>query len=162
MHYIILFFLACPLWRLSVAQYFAEKINRRMYMKTNMTKKQKWIPAPGLLDLMQTVLMIPGNIFFRAACTSFDTFYRTLKFLSPKYLEWASMKNARLAALHAASDVPAYARFVSTGSSSGSQFPETDKDNYIRAFSTEDRCLHGVLPEKNIMIDESSSNTYYP
>jgi phenylacetate-CoA ligase len=131
-------------------------------MKTNRLAKQKRISDQGFLDWMQMLLLIPRNIMLRLTCTSFDTFFWTFRILSPKYLEWTSRVRARITALHAVKDVPAYAHFLQTRKDIAGQFPETDKDNYIRAFATEERCLHGVLPDKNIMIDESSGSTGIP
>jgi phenylacetate-CoA ligase len=131
-------------------------------MKTNRMTKQIGIASPGILDFLHMLLLIPGNLMLRVVCSSFETFYWTFKILPPWYLELTSRVRARAAALHAVKDVPAYAHYLQGGKDAGGQFPETDKDNYIKAFSTEDRCLHGELPATNIMIDESSGSTGTP
>ncbi len=131
-------------------------------MKANLKENQRRILQPGSLDLFQMLFVLPRNFLLRLACASFDTFYWTFKILPPQYLEWTSKARARIAALHAAKDVPAYAQFLQTGRGARGRLPETDKDNYIRAFTTEQRCLHGVLPKKEIMIDESSGSTGTP
>jgi phenylacetate-CoA ligase len=131
-------------------------------MKTNQATKPNGIVGAGFLDRLHMFLLIPRNLILRLACTSFDAFYWTYKILPPGYLEWAGRVRARAAALHAAKDVPAYASFLQLERYRQGHFPETDKDNYIRAFTTEERCVHGVLPDKNIMIDESSGSTGIP
>lgn len=43
-----------------------------------------------------------------------------------------------------------------------STIPEMDKENYIKKFSNEDRVVGGKLPEKGVMIDESSGSSGKP
>jgi phenylacetate-CoA ligase len=43
-----------------------------------------------------------------------------------------------------------------------SALPITDKDSYIRRFSTEDRCRDGRLPPRGVVIDESSGTSGRP
>ena len=67
---------------------------------------------------------------------------------------------------HAIRRVPAYASFLSAQPfpSSPTSFtaPYTDKDNYVRAFSTEARCLDGELMFEDAAIDESSGSSGTP
>jgi phenylacetate-CoA ligase len=128
-------------------------------MKPDLIPNKTKVLSPGLLDYFNMLFLIPRNLLLRLACQSFETFYWTFKTLSPGYLEWASKIRARIAALRALKQVPGYSRFLLNKKHSPPHIPETDKDTYIKAFSSEDRCIHGVLPEKDIMIDESSGST---
>lgn len=40
--------------------------------------------------------------------------------------------------------------------------PTTDKQRYVRAFSTEERCIGGRIPGRNVIVDESSGSTGVP
>lgn len=57
--------------------------------------------------------------------------------------------------------VPAYATFLEGASISGG-IPETDKANYVSEYPPEARCVGGVLPTRNVAIDESSGSTGTP
>src|ERR1019366_8689426 len=69
---------------------------------------------------------------------------------------------ARRALYRAAAGVPAYLEHLSRAAGTESGVPETDKENYIKAHSTEDPCRHGSLPFVRTMIDESSGSTGTP
>ena len=43
-----------------------------------------------------------------------------------------------------------------------STLPITDKESYVRRFSTEDRCRHGHIPANGVVIDESSGTSGTP
>ena len=65
--------------------------------------------------------------------------------------------------------VPAYKEFLKTHNFSKPSFsglvpniheiPEIDKENYIKKFSIDARCVGGKIPTKNIIIDESSGSS---
>ncbi len=65
--------------------------------------------------------------------------------------------------------VPAYKAFLKTHHFSKPSFsglvpniheiPEIDKENYIKQYSMDDRCVGGKIPTKNIIIDESSGSS---
>jgi len=65
--------------------------------------------------------------------------------------------------------VPAYKTFLKTHNFSKPSFsglvpniheiPEIDKENYIKKFSIDARCVGGKIPTKNIIIDESSGSS---
>ena len=65
--------------------------------------------------------------------------------------------------------VPAYKKFLNAHHFSKPSFsglvpnlheiPETDKENYIKKFSIDERCLGGEIPTTNIIIDESSGSS---
>jgi phenylacetate-CoA ligase len=69
---------------------------------------------------------------------------------------------ARRALYRAAKYVPAYAGHLSQAAGEKSNFPETDKEQYIKKHSTEARCRHGSFPMEKTMIDESSGSTGTP
>ncbi|MBO0790089.1 MAG: hypothetical protein J2P36_03960 [Ktedonobacteraceae bacterium] len=82
-----------------------------------------------------------------------------------RQLAWRAFERARR-------EVPAYARFleeqgfVDTSQPSlaarFARIPATDKQNYVQAFSTTDRCTGGKLPRSDVMVDESSGSTGIP
>lgn len=43
-----------------------------------------------------------------------------------------------------------------------SEIPETDKQNYVKKYSIEDRCVGGKFPNDGVMIDESSGTSGTP
>ena len=87
----------------------------------------------------------------------------------PGLIERLSPYAALRAARHAIARVPAYHEFVTSrqwvddrraGALEWLQsLPETDKDAYVRAYSTEDRCIDGRIPIAGTQIDESSGSS---
>lgn len=71
----------------------------------------------------------------------------------------------------ASKNTPAYQKFLkqqsfTTLKISGltpllSEIPSTDKANYVKKFSIEDRCVGGKFPSDGVMIDESFWNLRY-
>jgi phenylacetate-CoA ligase len=80
-------------------------------------------------------------------------------------MAWRAFEQARR-------HVPAYRHFLSAqhfvedrSGSLDAQFsliPPTDKNNYVRAFSTAERCVAGRIPARNVIVDESSGSTGQP
>jgi phenylacetate-CoA ligase len=71
--------------------------------------------------------------------------------------DWASYK------------VPAYSKYlIETGAKpqywkfDSTQYPETNKQSYIKSYSFADRCKFGKIPKTNTTIDESSGSTGKP
>lgn len=70
--------------------------------------------------------------------------------------------------------VPAYGRFVRKyggkwpavdlvyGTPNLSVLPEMDKENYVKKYSNEDRCVDGVIPKYGVVVDESSGSSGTP
>ncbi|MFQ5879930.1 MAG: phenylacetate--CoA ligase family protein [Dehalococcoidia bacterium] len=104
-----------------------------------------------------------------------------LRFLGPRYklylwffivappglMRWLGRLLAERAVYQAAVRVPAYRRFLherlpAPGALRLEDVPETDKDNYVKAFPTEDRCLEGRFLQADTAIDESSGSTGQP
>ena len=73
---------------------------------------------------------------------------------------------------HARKHVPAYKRFLSEAGDPQvrvrrlvpdfSALPITDKQTYVRRFSTEARCRNGQIPRRGVVIDESSGTSGRP
>lgn len=78
-------------------------------------------------------------------------------------MDWTSRIRARKVYYHAVRKVPAYRSFIKDAKiTKWSEIPFTDKDTYVREYPTEQRCVNGVLPSIQIMIDESSGSTGIP
>lgn len=70
--------------------------------------------------------------------------------------------------------VPAYKKFVNShchkfpriylanGSPDLSVLPEMDKENYVKKYSSEERCVDGVIPRYGVVVDESSGSSGTP
>ena len=77
-----------------------------------------------------------------------------------------------MAVEHARKHVPAYRRLLSEHGNPHvrtrglvpdfSALPITDKENYVLRFSTEERCRHGHIPRRGVVIDESSGTSGAP
>jgi phenylacetate-CoA ligase len=120
------------------------------------------VPRPSLREQVDFLLLVPFNQLLKVACATFSSFLALFETLSPRFLEWAGKTRARAAFYQAARRVPAYAHFLSSARYQDGLPPETDKDNYIRCYSTEDRCVGGRLPARHTTIDESSGSTGTP
>src|SRR5262252_8189922 len=82
-----------------------------------------------------------------------------------KHLAWKAFERAR-------KQVPAYRRFLAEQgfvdarhASLAEQFasiPPTDKNDYVRVFSTAERCVGGRIPAAQVIVDESSGSTGLP
>ena len=119
--------------------------------------------SPSLLDRMQFSLLAIRDIVFYFVTRKYSTFIFCFRYLSPKYLSWTSRIRAKRAFYHAAKYVPAYRIHMQDKKIAGwNDIPQTDKDTYIRLHSTEARCMGGFIPDKNVMIDESSGSTGIP
>lgn len=94
--------------------------------------------------------------------------WEVLKFLNkinPKILEEISFKKAELVFSYAYNNCPAYRDFIKKNEKGKktpfSEIPFTDKENYIKKYSYESRCLNGKLPLKG-NIDQSAGTTGKP
>jgi phenylacetate-CoA ligase len=117
---------------------------------------------PTLRERVDFLILVPFNMVLKVACATFPTFLVLFEALSPRFLEWAGRCRARAAFYRAARLVPGYADFLATAKYQEGLPPETDKDRYIRRYSTEDRCVGGRLPTRRVTIDESSGSTGTP
>ena len=119
-------------------------------------------PRPTLAERVRFAALVPCNLVLKAACVRFETFVAFFRRLTPAFLEWAGSWRARAAFYRAARQVPAYRRFLAAAGYSRGAPPETDKESYIKRYTTEERCVGGRLPDRDVTIDESSGSTGTP
>lgn len=111
-----------------------------------------------LLDQYRKSLMLNNST---TALLYAPGFYRIRKFNSHTrayYEFWKAKKH-----------VPAYASFLKENQFNEPSFsgfipniheiPETDKDNYVKRYKMNERCVNGKLPETGVIIDESSGSS---
>lgn len=115
---------------------------------------------PSLSERLAFAVQTPCDFLLKIACATYPTFLGVFKLLPPSYLAWASRVKARKAYYRALRTVPAYGAFV--GTQRGAAVPETDKESYIRPFSTDARCVDGTFFHARTTIDESSGSTGTP
>ena len=115
---------------------------------------------PTLSERLAFVVQTPCDLLLKTACATYPTFLGVFKLLPPSYLAWASKVKARKAYYRALRSVPAYGAFVRA--QVGESIPETDKESYIRSFSTDARCVDGTFFHARTTIDESSGSTGTP
>lgn len=115
----------------------------------------------SLRDCWNFVLLGPRDLLLYLICISYPVFVKSFELLPAWYLEWSSKKRAQRAFFRAFNKVPAYKEFINSAIGND-QVPETDKNNYIKAYPIESRCVHGKIPPNDVMIDESSGSTGIP
>lgn len=120
------------------------------------------VAGATMAERARFALLVPFNFILQIACVRFESFLALFEQLPPGFLEWAGKWRARLAFYRAAGHVPAYREFLETAGYKGGEPPETDKENYVKLFRTEERCVGGRLPERDVTIDESSGSTGTP
>jgi phenylacetate-CoA ligase len=90
--------------------------------------------------------------------------HETLLWRIGEWRAWLAFERAR-------EQVPAYREFLAEHGGEVtlrrltpdfSHVPETTKENYVRRFSLEERCVGGRLPERGVVIDESSGTSGEP
>lgn len=118
-------------------------------------KKQKTI-----MDKIAIIFLPIANLTLQLVSLNYKTFVWGMGLLPPRYMRWSSRIRARHAYFQAQKRVPAYRKFISTNK--GSIIPETDKSSYITPYSIRDRSIHGVIPNNDVSIDESSGSTGKP
>lgn len=118
--------------------------------------------SPGWYRRIQFLALGPRDILLYIVCLSYRTFVLSFRILAPRYLAWTSKIRGMRAFYRSAKEVPAYSEFIEQSNIEHDGIPETDKDSYINAFSIDSRCVHGKIPNANVMIDESSGSTGTP
>lgn len=113
------------------------------------------------------LLLLPLDLLLRLIGPSYTLYFYFFRITPPRWLAWLGRLRAVRAGHNAYEKVPAYRQFLqSKASTSGDllslNLPLTDKENYIRPFPIEDRCLKGFLPPQGTAIDESSGSTGIP
>lgn len=102
------------------------------------------------------------DFIFSLIAKNYTFFLWTFRYFPPKLLECLSKLYAKRAYLFALKNVPAYSDFIDQHQHANTDIPETDKNNYIKKYSIESRCLHGKIPTSRVAIDESSGSTGIP
>ncbi len=90
----------------------------------------------------------------------------------PTHIEELGLQMAWRAFTRAQEQVPAYNAFLARQyvrrdrhgllAEQFAHIPETDKNNYVRAFSAAERCAGGSIPARHVVVDESSGSTGVP
>ena len=118
---------------------------------------------PSLYDRYSFLLLRLRDVLLFFVAKRYILFLNAFRLLSPEYLDWTSRVRAKRLFYYAARSVPAYRDFISdTDIRSWGDIPCTDKANYIKKYSTEERCVGGKIPDTNVAIDESSGSTGTP
>lgn len=101
-----------------------------------------------LSDVSMKVLFVPG--------------FARLRNFNGKARAYKEFKSAK-------KNVPAYRSFINANNFSKLPFnsitpnintiPFTDKENYVKKYSLEARCVYGKIPSKEVVIDESSGSS---
>jgi phenylacetate-CoA ligase len=128
-----------------------------------MSTKKFQKDTPTAADKVAFVSLIFRDILLYFIAKKYSTFIKGFRMLSPQYLDWTSRIRARRLYYFAIKNVPAYKDFLKDAAiKKWSDVPFTDKDTYIKKYTTEQRCVHGAIPLTNIAIDESSGSTGIP
>ena len=119
--------------------------------------------SPSYTDRFNFIMLIFRDILLYLIGRKYKTFIMGFQLLPPKYLEWTSRLRAKKMYYFAVKNVPAYKDFIKNSEiKTWDDIPFTDKDTYIRKYSTEQRCIYGNIPATEIAIDESSGSTGIP
>lgn len=91
--------------------------------------------------------------------------YENFRWRVGKWKAWLVFQNAR-------KSVPAYQDFIHKSKFKEvkikgwdpdlTMIPFTDKESYVKKYSIEERCVDGLIPQKGVMIDESSGTSGSP
>ena len=82
---------------------------------------------------------------FNASAKAYSEFIKA-KNTVPAYIEFLKSKNF---------SKPTFSGFIPNMN----EIPETDKENYVKIFSMDARCVNGKIPTKGVVIDESSGSS---
>jgi phenylacetate-CoA ligase len=118
--------------------------------------------TPTILERLRFATLSPRDWIVRLMCCRYETFLWSYSVMLPRRMAKSGQLRARRALHRAAKYVPAYTGHLSQAVGRDSDFPETDKEEYIKKHSTEARCRHGSFPMEQTMIDESSGSTGTP
>src|SRR3989344_3763188 len=105
----------------------------------------------------------PGDRFIDFLGNHYNLFRWFVAVTPSSFISYWAMCRAWRAYRHAIKTVPAYRKFAKgfSGANNFSEIPETDKDNYIRKWPTEERCKRGKIPAGTV-VDESSGSSGTP
>jgi phenylacetate-CoA ligase len=124
------------------------------------------LAGPRWRRIPRMILQRPVDWILRLVGPRYRVFFWIITRAPAKSLARLGRWRAVRAREHAIRRVPAYSAFLSgqaypTGAKPFTA-PYTDKDNYVRAFSTEARCVGGELMFDDAAIDESSGSSGTP
>jgi phenylacetate-CoA ligase len=126
------------------------------------TAKPEDIPKPGFREWLGFMLIRPLEFLLKLARLRDGCLAGVFRVLPFRYVAWTSRVLERRAFFRALSQVPAYASYVQRSQVRAGEIPETNRDSYIRAFPVQERCVGGRIPERYVMVDESSGSTGTP
>jgi phenylacetate-CoA ligase len=108
--------------------------------------------------ILRILLSVRGVLSFS------DTTYKILFLPGFEDLRWNIGKmKAWKVHVDARKSVPAYKRLLNKRKpASFEDIPITDKMNYVDAYSIEERCNGGMIPQRGVVIDESSGSSGVP
>lgn len=122
-------------------------------MRTLFILMYSWV-----LDVYRKLMMLNKNttlLLYMPGMNSLRTFNATAR----AYAQFVKAKRT----------VPAYREFLNLRKFKSPSFkglrpnlheiPETDKENYVKIFSIDARCVNGKVPETGVIIDESSGSS---
>ena len=112
----------------------------------------------SILNIITKLLMLSDVTMCFRFLSGFNNF-RYFNANAKAYLEFVKAKN----------NVPAYKAFLLSKKftkptftkfvANMSQIPETDKENYVKRYTIDQRCIGGKTPSKGVIIDESSGSS---
>jgi phenylacetate-CoA ligase len=125
-----------------------------------------------MISPKQSWLVYTNNTVFSFLYRTTRSHFKAWHFIAKHYQPWMSTIarfNTCSVCDWASYKVPAYKNYITkTGSKPNywkfdtTQYPETNKQNYIKAYSFADRAKFGKIPKINTTIDESSGSTGKP
>jgi phenylacetate-CoA ligase len=124
------------------------------------------LTRPAWRRIGRRIVLRPIDWMLRWVGPSYRLFFKVITVVPQPVQHKIGLWRARRAREHAARRVPAYGTFLAAQSypSDPDSFiePYTDKENYVKAFSTAARCVDGHLSFRDAAIDESSGSTGTP
>ena len=113
------------------------------------------------------LVLIPVDLILKIVGPRYSLYFWVFRVAPPSMVAWLGRLRAIRAADNASRNVPAYRAFLTSAhvakpEISRLNLPPTDKENYIRVFPPEQRCLNGAIPFTDTAIDESSGSTGTP
>lgn len=113
------------------------------------------------------IALRPVDIVLQIIGPSYTLFIWLFRIVPASTIAWLGKARAVRACDHAARKVPAYREFlrsrhVTSADRAQLCVPAIDKENYIKVFRFDQRCLDGRIPVRDVAIDESSGSTGTP
>ena len=120
-----------------------------------------------LVASLMALALVPVDWLLMAIGAHYGLFVLFFTVVPPTLVARIARLRAVRAAFRAYSRVPAYRQFIDRDSSTQADawrldLPATDKENYVRAFAPEVRCVNGRIPLRDSSTDESSGSTGTP